>query len=260
MAGRGLVGGARSAGALQPFASRSGRSSPRGLHSTSTSVSTRTRARSSSLRAESVINVTGGLDDLASVMGSAASGFTMLHGGVAAVAIAPFVAKELAEAGLGKADAKRRLWRDGRLPAEVWRRTWLHERLIGRPPVAGLGARRGARGRDPRRRDPRGPRRPRRGRRPPHPAVRVFPLVGVPALPRRASHRAPDQLGRPARTRNAAVGKSRHSPICRRPNVLPPRTGRPTRCGTREGAGWRGDAFRRTGRPVPSYPASETRR
>ena len=36
------------------------------------------------LRAESVINVTGGLDDLASVMGSAASGFTMLHGGVAA--------------------------------------------------------------------------------------------------------------------------------------------------------------------------------
>ena len=83
------------------------------------------------LRAESVINVTGGLDDLASVMGTAASGFTMLHGGVAAVALAPFVAKELAEAGLGKADAKRRLWRDGWMPADEWRRTWLHERLIG---------------------------------------------------------------------------------------------------------------------------------
>ena len=83
------------------------------------------------LRAESVINVTGGLADLASVMGSAASGFTMLHGGVAAVVIAPFVAKELAEAGLSKDGVKRRLWRDGRLPASEWRRTWLHERLIG---------------------------------------------------------------------------------------------------------------------------------
>ena len=83
------------------------------------------------MRAESVINVTGGLDDLASVIGSAASGFTMLHGGVAAVALAPFVAKELAGEGLDKAEVKRRLWRDGRLPADVWRRTWLHRRLIG---------------------------------------------------------------------------------------------------------------------------------
>ena len=83
------------------------------------------------MRAESVINVTGGLDDLASVMGTAASGFTMLHGGVAAVAIAPFVAKELADKGLDKADVKRRLWLDGRMPADAWRRTWLHERLIG---------------------------------------------------------------------------------------------------------------------------------
>ena len=83
------------------------------------------------MRAESVINVTGGLDDLASVMGSAASGFTMLHGGVAAVALAPFVAKELAGEGLDKAGVKRRLWRDGRLPADVWRKTWLHQRLIG---------------------------------------------------------------------------------------------------------------------------------
>ena len=83
------------------------------------------------MRAESVINVTGGLDDLASVIGSAASGFTMLHGGVAAVALAPFVAKELAGEGLDKAEVKRRLWREGRLSADVWRRTWLHQRLIG---------------------------------------------------------------------------------------------------------------------------------
>ena len=83
------------------------------------------------LRAESVINVTGGLDDLASVIGSAASGFTMLHGGVAAVVLAPFVAGELAAEGLDKADVKRRLWQDGRMPADEWRRTWLHQRLIG---------------------------------------------------------------------------------------------------------------------------------
>ena len=83
------------------------------------------------LRAESTINVTGGLDDLASVIGSAASGFTMLHGGVVAVALAPYVAAELAAQGLGKTDVKRRLWRDGRIPADAWRRTWLHERLAG---------------------------------------------------------------------------------------------------------------------------------
>ena len=82
-------------------------------------------------RAETVINVTGGLADLANVMGSAASGFTVLHGGVAAVLLAPYVAKELAARGLGKEDVKRRLWHEGRMPAEDWRRTWLHERLIG---------------------------------------------------------------------------------------------------------------------------------
>ena len=47
------------------------------------------------------------------------------------MALAPFVAKELAGEGLDKAGVKRRLWRDGRLPADAWRRTWLHERLIG---------------------------------------------------------------------------------------------------------------------------------
>ena len=117
------------------------------------------------LRAESVINVTGGLDDLASVMGSAASGFTMLHGGVAAVVLAPFVAKELAEEGLDKADVKRRLWRDG-APAGGGVAAHLAPRAPHRrPPVAGVGAGGGgARGHDPRRRDPGGPRRPRRGR------------------------------------------------------------------------------------------------
>jgi hypothetical protein len=81
-------------------------------------------------RAETAINVTGGLNDIASVMASAASGFAMLHNGVVAVLVAPFVAKELAEQGFGKDDVKRRLWDQGRFPAEEWRRTWLHQRLI----------------------------------------------------------------------------------------------------------------------------------
>ena len=159
------------------------------------------------LRAESVMNVTGGLDDLASVMGSAASGFTMLHGGVAAVVIAPFVAKELAEAGAiqGRRQAApvaRRATAGGRVATDMAPRT-PHRG----PPVAGLGAGGGARGRDPRRRDSGGPRRPRRGRRHPHPAVRVLPLVGVPALPRLAPRRAPVRLGHEARTHRVPVAR-----------------------------------------------------
>jgi len=81
-------------------------------------------------RAETMINVTGGLPDLASVMGTAASGFAMLHNGIVTVLLAPFVAAELAGQGLSKADVKRRLWETARMPAEVWRRTWLRERVI----------------------------------------------------------------------------------------------------------------------------------
>ena len=44
------------------------------------------------LRAETVINVTGGLAELASVMGSAAPLPAMLHNGKVAVIVAPFVA------------------------------------------------------------------------------------------------------------------------------------------------------------------------
>ena len=81
-------------------------------------------------RAESVINVTGGLEDLASVMGSAASGFAMLHSGKVTVVLAPFVARELADRGISKADAKAFLHAEGRMPTARWRKTWLHDRLI----------------------------------------------------------------------------------------------------------------------------------
>ena len=81
-------------------------------------------------RAETAINVTGGLDDLASVMGSAASGFAMLHNGRVTVLLAPYVAQELAARGWSKDDVKRYLYERGRMPADDWRRTWLHQRLI----------------------------------------------------------------------------------------------------------------------------------
>lgn len=81
-------------------------------------------------RAETMINVTGGLPDLASVMGTAASGFAMLHNGIVTVLLAPFVAAELAGQGLSKDDVKRRLWETARMPAAAWRRTWLRERVI----------------------------------------------------------------------------------------------------------------------------------
>ena len=83
------------------------------------------------MRAETAINVTGGLDDLASVMGSAASAFNMAWEGKAAVVMAPFVAQELAGQGWSKADAKEALWRRGRMPRADFEKLWLRTRLIG---------------------------------------------------------------------------------------------------------------------------------
>ena len=78
------------------------------------------------LRAETVINVTGGLDELASVIGSAASLFGILHGGKPGVILSPFTARRLAAEGRTRADVRRELYERGRLPAEVWRRSWIH--------------------------------------------------------------------------------------------------------------------------------------
>jgi hypothetical protein len=78
------------------------------------------------LRAETVINVTGGLDELASVMGSAASVFGILHGGRPGVILSPFTARRLARDGLTRADVRRELFARGRLPAGTWRRSWIH--------------------------------------------------------------------------------------------------------------------------------------
>jgi len=78
------------------------------------------------LRAETVINVTGGLDEVASVMGSAASLFGILHSGRPAVILSPFTARRLAREGWTRGDVRRALHERGRLPAETWRRSWIH--------------------------------------------------------------------------------------------------------------------------------------
>jgi len=78
------------------------------------------------MRAETVINVTGGLDELASVIGSAASLFGILHSGKPTVILSPFTARRLAGEGRTRADVRRELYTRGRLSAETWRRSWIH--------------------------------------------------------------------------------------------------------------------------------------
>lgn len=76
-------------------------------------------------RAETMINVTGGLEELASVMASAASAFTMLYAGKVAVVLAPHVARDLAAQGWSKQDVKIHLHGRARIATEEWRRSWL---------------------------------------------------------------------------------------------------------------------------------------
>jgi hypothetical protein len=82
------------------------------------------------MRAECAVNVTGGLEEIAGVMGSAPSGFTMLHEGRVAVVIAPYVARRLADSGLSKAGVKRWLFERGRMPAAQLRESWLWKSIV----------------------------------------------------------------------------------------------------------------------------------
>ena len=81
-------------------------------------------------RAESVINVTGGLAEIASVMGSAASGFGILWSGRPTVLLAPAVAADCARRGMSKDDVRRYLWEHGRWRREHWEKSWLSERIV----------------------------------------------------------------------------------------------------------------------------------
>ncbi|MEM7252068.1 MAG: hypothetical protein AAF493_11630 [Pseudomonadota bacterium] len=78
------------------------------------------------LRAESAINVTGGLHELASVMGSAASAFSILYGGHVGVIIAPFTAQQCAREGMSKTDVKAYLHEHGRWSEDEWKASWSH--------------------------------------------------------------------------------------------------------------------------------------
>lgn len=81
-------------------------------------------------RAETVINVSGFLAEIASVMGSAASGFGILWSGRPTVLIAPSVAADCARRGMSKDDVRRFLWRRGRWRREDWATSWLTERIV----------------------------------------------------------------------------------------------------------------------------------
>jgi hypothetical protein len=82
------------------------------------------------LRAECSINVTGGLAEIASVMGSAASAFSALHAGCVAVIVAPATATALAARGWGKGDIAQYLFAAGRIPHAQWRQMWVREHIV----------------------------------------------------------------------------------------------------------------------------------
>lgn len=77
------------------------------------------------MRAESAINVTGDLDDVAWTMSGASSLFSVLHGGRVAVLLAPHVARGAAARGLDRAGVARWLHAHARVDGEAWRRSWL---------------------------------------------------------------------------------------------------------------------------------------
>jgi len=76
------------------------------------------------MRAESVINITGGLEEIASIMSSAVSQFSVMHGGKVAVVLAPYVARRLAEDGWSKRDVKHWLYEKGRVATAQWECWW----------------------------------------------------------------------------------------------------------------------------------------
>jgi hypothetical protein len=65
------------------------------------------------MRAETVVNITGGLEEIASIMASAVSQFSLMHGGKVAVVLAPYVARRLADDGWSKRDVKQWLHENG---------------------------------------------------------------------------------------------------------------------------------------------------
>lgn len=83
-------------------------------------------------RAETCINVTGGLAEIASVMGSAASMFGMLNDSHSCVVLAPATAAALAADGWSRRDVAEHLYREGRLDAAMLEKSWLFQNAMYR--------------------------------------------------------------------------------------------------------------------------------
>jgi hypothetical protein len=81
------------------------------------------------LRAESVINVTGGLEELASIMGSSASAFSWLHGGIVTVVISPATAAALERDGISKEEARQWLHANGRISSDELKTLWIYKNV-----------------------------------------------------------------------------------------------------------------------------------
>ena len=79
------------------------------------------------MRTETVVNVTGGLGEIASVMASAVSLFSMMHDGRVAVALAPYLARQLADRRWSKRDVKMYLYEHARMRTDDWRNSWAFE-------------------------------------------------------------------------------------------------------------------------------------
>jgi hypothetical protein len=81
------------------------------------------------LRAECSINVTGELDDVASVMASAVSVFSIMHGGCVCVLLAPATAAKLSGMRWSKRDIANHLFERGRIPFDVWNTLWVRKQI-----------------------------------------------------------------------------------------------------------------------------------
>ncbi|MDH4146007.1 MAG: hypothetical protein OEY23_12675 [Acidimicrobiia bacterium] len=80
-------------------------------------------------RAETAVNVTGGLAEIADVMGSATSLFTIVHRGVASLLVAPHVAAESAARGWSRRDLAAHLVERARLSERTWAESWVADRV-----------------------------------------------------------------------------------------------------------------------------------
>ena len=77
------------------------------------------------MRTETVVNVTGELEEIANAMGSAASQFSLMHGGRVAVLLSPYEAQRLADDGWSKRDVKHWLYEKGCVETARWGRKML---------------------------------------------------------------------------------------------------------------------------------------